>query len=78
MVGMPKKLKMFKNQNYSDLKKKHQDLGTLFVDATFPAIDAVIGTSRIPSNIEWKRPSVSFNLKCLVLVIFITLIIEIC
>lgn len=59
MVGISKKLVMFKNQNYADLKKQHQDLGTLFVDATFPAIDAVIGTIRVPPNIEWKRPSVS-------------------
>ncbi|BES88870.1 calpain_III [Nesidiocoris tenuis] len=46
----------FKGQNYAEEKKTHLEQGTLFVDATFPAIDAIIGTSSIPTNITWKRP----------------------
>lgn len=53
------KVVQFKSQSYSELKKHHLEQGTLFIDATFPAIDGVIGTSSIPPNIAWKRPKVS-------------------
>lgn len=49
----------FKRQNYEELRKHHQEEKTLFIDPTFPAVDAIIGTSSIPPNIQWKRPSVS-------------------
>lgn len=52
----------FKRQNYEDLRKHHQEEKTLFIDPTFPAVDAIIGTSSIPPNIQWKRPAVSRRL----------------
>lgn len=52
----------FKRQNYEDLRKHHQEEKTLFIDPTFPAVDAIIGTSSIPPNIQWKRPAVSRQL----------------
>lgn len=53
------KFLLYKKQNYEELKKHHLEEKTLFIDPTFPAVDAVIGTSSIPPNILWKRPSVS-------------------
>ncbi|XP_054282444.1 calpain-5-like [Macrosteles quadrilineatus] len=46
----------FKKQNYAELRKQHVEEKTLFIDPTFPAVDAIIGTDSIPSNIQWKRP----------------------
>lgn len=50
------KVAYFKKQHYEDLRKHHTEENTLFIDPTFPAVDAIIGTSSIPSNILWKRP----------------------
>lgn len=52
------KVVYFKKQHYEDLRKHHLEEKTLFIDPTFPAVDAIIGTSSIPSNIQWKRPLV--------------------
>uniref|UniRef100_A0A1B6E2A2 Uncharacterized protein n=1 Tax=Clastoptera arizonana TaxID=38151 RepID=A0A1B6E2A2_9HEMI len=51
------KLVFYKKQNYNELKKHHLEQKTLFIDPTFPAVDSIIGTSSIPPNILWKRPS---------------------
>lgn len=58
MGRLKDKVAYFKKQHYEDLRKQHLEENTQFIDPTFPSVDAVIGTSSIPSNIQWKRPPV--------------------
>ncbi|XP_059080886.1 calpain-5-like isoform X2 [Tigriopus californicus] len=49
----------FNDQNYSKLRKHHQDLGLPWSDPIFPANESSIGLEKakeLPRNIEWKRP----------------------
>ena len=59
-VAMPR---VFKNQNYSKLRKQLQTSGALFEDPEFPATDKSLytadgGPSSSQREIEWKRPKV--------------------
>jgi len=48
---------IFKDQNYSKLRKHHQDLGVPWTDASFPANDSSIGLNKAKElvGVEWRR-----------------------
>lgn len=56
---------MYKNQNYSKLRKLHQTGGTLFEDPEFPANNSSLyigGKGGDGREIVWKRPKVSSSI----------------
>ena len=56
-------VKHYNNQNYSSLRRQHQQSRTLFTDPTFPATAKSLWLSgKNEKEIVWKRPSVSYGL----------------
>ena len=50
-------IKLFKDQNYSSIKKSCARKDKLFVDKTFPAnYESIFKSKRL--DVEWKRPHV--------------------
>ena len=54
-------VKHFNNQNYTKLRRQHQQSRTLFTDQTFPANAQSLWLSgKTEKEVVWKRPSVSW------------------